>query len=334
MKSILLACSLFAVASLPVATSAAGASVQPTKGPADTLITLTESQLAEAVQRVAQARLASEGYSFSASGQELSLQQSLTPETLRLVKLQMLLQALGLTPGLAPATVGTAVSSPSYPAYAPAQAIAPVRDARVDRLEHLLTLLVQQRQAEHQALLLPGRSSLAAPQPAQQAALQTSDSLLRILQQELTALRMQPAPAAQPQVIYQPVPQAPLQQPLAPEVRTEVRTDTIVSAVGFKRQVFFAVGQSKLLPEARLTLNEAYRFLAADPSLQLVLTGYASPEGNAKRNEQLSAQRSQAVLDYLIACGISPDRLHVVQGGIDHQADLRGVARRVDLELR
>ena len=130
-------------------------------------------------------------------------------------------------------------------------------------------------------------------------------------------------------MIIQQIPQDQPQQ-LAPEVRT----DTIVRSIGFKRQVFFAVGQSKLLPEARLTLNEVYRYLSEDPSLQLFLTGYASPEGNAQLNARLSQARSQAVLDYLTSCGISADRLQVVVGGVDHQSDLHSVARRVDIELR
>ena len=166
-----------------------------------------------------------------------------------------------------------------------------------------------------------------------------------MLQQELVALRaaQQAQPVQQPQVIIQqPAPtviQQPaptvIQQPLQPEVqtKTEVRTDTVVVSY-FKRQVFFAVGKSDLLPEARLALNEVYRVLAGDPDMKLYLTGYASPEGNALVNERLSQRRSQAVLDYLIACGISPDRLISIAGGVDRNTDLKSSARRVDIELK
>ena len=200
-----------------------------------------------------------------------------------------------------------------------------------------MMLLVQQRQAERDAIVLPGKTGRSTTparrnhlQPQQVVAQNTSDSLLKEIQSELIALRaQQPQQTQQPQVIIQQIPQAQPQQ-LAPEVRT----DTVVRSIGFKRQVFFAVGQSKLLPEARLTLNEVYRILSEDPSLQLFLTGYASPEGNAQLNARLSQARSQAVLDYLTACGISADRLQVVAGGVDHQSDLHSVARRVDIELR
>ena len=68
--------------------------------------------------------------------------------------------------------------------------------------------------------------------------------------------------------------------------------------------------------------------------MKLYLTGYASPEGNALVNERLSQRRSKAVLDYLIACGISADRLISIAGGVDRNTDLKSSARRVDIELK
>lgn len=339
MKSILLASALFSVATLASAQRVEAGQGQPMSG-ADTLITLTEGELAEAVQRVAAARLAAERSSVTLQSQQQTthLNSGISAEMLRIIKLQMLLQTLGLIPGQAP-QVGaqTSVQHSDLPYPLPQQAQAPLRDPRVDRLEQLMMLLVQQRQAERNAIVLPGKTGRSTTpasrnhlQPQQVVAQNTSDSLLKVIQSELIALRaQQPQQTQQPQVIIQQIPQAQPQQ-LAPEVRT----DTVLRSIGFKRQVFFAVGQSKLLPEARLTLNEVYRYLSEDPSLQLFLTGYASPEGNAQLNARLSQARSQAVLDYLKSCGISADRLQVVVGGVDHQSDLHSVARRVDIELR
>ena len=339
MKSILLASALFSVATLASAQRVEAGQGQPMSG-ADTLITLTEGELAEAVQRVAAARLATERSTVTLQSQQQTthLNSGISAEMLRIIKLQMLLQALGLIPGQAP-QIGaqTSVQHSYLPYPLPQQAQAPLRDPRVDRLEQLMMLLVQQRQAERDAIVLSGKTGRSTTpasrnhlQPQQVVAQNTSDSLLKEIQSELIALRaQQPQQTQQPQVIIQQIPQAQPQQ-LAPEVRT----DTVVRSIGFKRQVFFAVGQSKLLPEARLTLNEVYRILSEDPSLQLFLTGYASPEGNAQLNARLSQARSQAVLDYLTSCGISADRLQVVVGGVDHQSDLHSVARRVDIELR
>ena len=345
MKSLLLALSLFSVSSVALAQSA-GQSVSQPLTAADTLITLSEEDLMRAVRAVAEARIASESQQ-----QTKQTAYGLTAEDLRLVKLQMLLSALGLG-GVAPvqqpmpyAPAGSV--NYTYAPHTATQAQPQVSNSRLDRLEQLMLLLLQRRDSDRDAIVLPARSKGQKQTIIQQPVVDnsSSDSLLRELQQELVALRaaQQAQPAQQPQVIIQqPAPtviQQPaptiIQQPLQPEVqtKTEVRTDTVVVSY-FKRQVFFAVGKSDLLPEARLALNEVYRVLAGDPDMKLYLTGYASPEGNALVNERLSQRRSKAVLDYLIACGISADRLISIAGGVDRNTDLKSSARRVDIELK
>lgn len=345
MKSLLLALSLFSVSSVALAQSA-GQSVSQPLTAADTLITLSEEDLMRAVRAVAEARIASESQQ-----QTKQTTYGLTAEDLRLVKLQMLLSALGLG-GVAPVQQPMPYAPAGSVNYTYAPQAAPqvqpqVSNSRLDRLEQLMLLLLQRRDSDRDAIVLPARSKGQKQTIIQQPVVDnsSSDSLLRELQQELVALRaaQQAQPAQQPQVIIQqPAPtviQQPaptiIQQPLQPEVqtKTEVRTDTVVVSY-FKRQVFFAVGKSDLLPEARLALNEVYRVLAGDPDMKLYLTGYASPEGNPLVNERLSQRRSQAVLDYLIACGISPDRLISIAGGVDRNTDLKSSARRVDIELK
>lgn len=352
MKSLLLALSLFSVSSVALAQSA-GQSVSQPLTAADTLITLSEEDLMRAVRAVAEARIASESQQ-----QTKQTTYGFTAEDLRLVKLQMLLSALGLG-GVAPqqpmpyAPAGSV--NYTYAPHTATQAQPQGSNSRLDRLEQLMLLLLQRRDSDRDAIVLPARSKGKKQTIIQQPVVDnsSSDSLLRELQQELAALRaaQQAQPAQQPQVIIQqpaptviqqPAPtviQQPaptiIQQPLQPEVqtKTEVRTDTVVVSY-FKRQVFFAVGKSDLLPEARLALNEVYRVLAGDPDMKLYLTGYASPEGNALVNERLSQRRSQAVLDYLTACGISSDRLISIAGGVDRNTDLKSSARRVDIELK
>ena len=336
MKSLLLALSLFSVSSVALAQSA-GQSVSQPLTAADTLITLSEEDLMRAVRAVAEARIASESQQ-----QTKQTTYGLTAEDLRLVKLQMLLSALGLG-GVAPqqpmpyAPAGSV--NYTYAPQAAPQVQPQVSNNRLDRLEQLMLLLLQRRDSDRDAIVLPARSKGQKQTIVQQPVVDnsSSDSLLRELQQELVALRaaQQAQPVQQPQVIIQQPAPTVIQQPLQPEVqtKTEVRTDTVVVSY-FKRQVFFAVGKSDLLPEARLALNEVYRVLAGDPDMKLYLTGYASPEGNALVNERLSQRRSKAVLDYLIACGVSPDRLISIAGGVDRNTDLKSSARRVDIELK
>ena len=336
MKSLLLALSLFSVSSVALAQSA-GQSVSQPLTAADTLITLSEEDLMRAVRAVAEARLASESQQ-----QTKQTAYGLTAEDLRLVKLQMLLSALGLG-GVAPQQPMSYAPAGSvnytYAPQAAPQVQPQVSNNRLDRLEQLMLLLLQRRESDRDAIVLPARSKGQKQTIIQQPVVEnsSSDSLLRVLQQELVALRaaQQAQPAQQPQVIIQQPAPTVIQQPQQPEVqtKTEVRTDTVVVSY-FKRQVFFAVGKSDLLPEARLALNEVYRVLAGDPDMKLYLTGYASPEGNALVNERLSQRRSKAVLDYLIACGVSPDRLISIAGGVDRNTDLKSSARRVDIELK
>lgn len=350
MKSLLLALSLFSVSSVALAQSTAKSASKPTLA-TDTLLTLSEEDLMRAVRSVAEARLAAEGYQTSAG---------LSARELRLAKLQMLLNALGLGDQLAaPATSHAPVSqdqSRSYQAPHPAQRVQPQQGSgRIDRLEQLMLLLLQRREAERVALALPARSAKGekvAPTPAPGSELQpatattaSSDSLLRAIQEELVALRaaqaqqpQQPQQVEQPQLQLQLQPaQVIVEQPAPapvsmPQPVVETRIVPVVSH--FKRQVFFALGKSELLPEARLALNEVYRILSTDAEMKLYLTGYSSPDGNAAQNERLSRLRSQAVLDYLTACGISADRLISVAGGIDRNTDLMSSARRVDIELK
>lgn len=351
MKSLLLALSLFTVSSVALAQSTAKSASKPTLA-TDTLLTLSEEDLMRAVRSVAEARLAAEGYQTSAG---------LSARELRLAKLQMLLNALGLGDQLAaPATSHAPVSqdqSRSYQAPHPAQRVQPQQGSgRIDRLEQLMLLLLQRREAERVALALPARSAKGekvAPTPAPGAELQpatattaSSDSLLRAIQEELVALRaaqaqqaqqaQQPQQVEQPQLQLQPaqvIVEQPAPAPVSmPQPVVETRIVPVVSH--FKRQVFFALGKSELLPEARLALNEVYRILSTDAEMKLYLTGYSSPDGNAAQNERLSRLRSQAVLDYLTACGISADRLISVAGGIDRNTDLMSSARRVDIELK
>ena len=336
MKSLLLALSLFSVSSVALAQSAGQRVSQPLTA-ADTLITLSEEDLMRAVRAVAEARIAAESQQ-----QTKQTTYGFTAEDLRLVKLQMLLSALGLG-GVAPqqpmpyAPAGSV--NYTYAPQAAPQVQPQVSNSRLDRLEQLMLLLLQRRDSDRDAIVLPARSKGQKQTIIQQPVVDnsSSESLLRELQQEIVALRaaQQAQPAQQPQVIIQQPAPTVIQQPLQPEVqtKTEVRTDTVVVSY-FKRQVFFAVGKSDLLPEARLALNEVYRVLAGDPDMKLYLTGYASPEGNALVNERLSQRRSQAVLDYLTACGISADRLISIAGGVDRNTDLKSSARRVDIELK
>lgn len=129
----------------------------------------------------------------------------------------------------------------------------------------------------------------------------------------------------------------PVVAPTQPErvvVQTERVVDTVtLEPIGFKRQVFFAQGSAKLTSAARKTLAEVIDMMSKDHSLVLRLSGFASPEGNAERNQRLSDERSRAVQNHLVLSGISAQRLESHAAGVDNKQELETVARRVDIEL-
>lgn len=350
-KSLLLALTLLGAAGTELRAQSTDSVAQLQVSRVDSVITLTEDELVAGLRAIAEA--------WQARQQQVVPQQT---ELARVLKLQLLLNSLGLSAAQRPVQPVVAGTAPAQRVYYPdrygyarsyQQPQQQYQDlasgARLERLERLLELSLLQRQAEQKVTTLPAAQARAARQ--------TNDSLLYLLHQELGALRqerealrqqpsqVQQQPQQQPtttQIVMPAVPLQPAQpvqqpvmplQPLQPAQPTSELSDALLVTY-FKRQVFFAVGRSELLPEARLTLNEVYRFLSQDSQLRLFLTGFASPEGSAKRNASLAEQRSRAVFDYLVSCGVSRDRLVAVAGGVDRNTDLYGVARRVDIELK
>lgn len=362
-KTLILVTSLLFGSTLGLAQSTAEPAGSRTVAQSDTLYTFTEDQLSILLKRVAEAASQREDRPTTINS---------SSEELRLVKLLLLLQSLGS--GDAAAATGSVVAVAPPTRMGQPQPVQPLNlstqrydDVRLDRLERLLLLLAERSDRNYGAqpvspqpvVVSPGRSSQDVqllPMPLQQGNSAQTDSLIKLLHNELITLRAQQAQTLiQPLQAVQPIVSQPLQanpveapapaveapaepvevqpEPQAVPAQTIVERDTVVADY-FKRQVFFAVGQSKLLPEARLTLNEVYRIMEQNPQMKLTLTGYASTDGSQKRNQALSEQRSRVVLAYLTSCGISEDRLNVVSGGVDGQTDLPTLARRVDLEIR
>ena len=381
-RSLLIALSLLATAHIGSAQSTAQSPVRGAQTAPDTLITLTEDELVAGLRAIAEA------YRTKETPQR---QSELTAEQLRLLKFQMLLNALGL--GALPQ--GTAFVHPQvqpihpqptahpqhnpqrYPQYPEAYYYrqyepqsrttlsqgSEATDARLDRLEQILLLLLQSRSNDSRTTttVLPSRSSKSGRTIERTTIVQgqRNDSLLYRLQQELASLR---ASITEAQAMAQQTPAQPQQTPaeavkalppvtpvtpvtpLTPLTPAQpiVRTDTIVEIVEQPEnpnmlqrwQVFFGVGQSKLSAESQQTLDRAIQALNYRTTTKITLTGYASPEGNADRNDLLSLRRSRAVRTYLLNHGITPDRIESVAGGVDHQAEERVSARRVDLVLR
>lgn len=75
------------------------------------------------------------------------------------------------------------------------------------------------------------------------------------------------------------------------------------------KNVFFESGSAGLLPKSQVELDKLFELLQQHPGLKIQINGHTDNVGSAEDNLELSLNRAKAVYDYLVAKGISPDRL-------------------------
>ncbi|MDZ7266588.1 MAG: OmpA family protein [candidate division KSB1 bacterium] len=102
-------------------------------------------------------------------------------------------------------------------------------------------------------------------------------------------------------------------------------------------RVTFAEGQTQPMPHSLEQLDSVCRTLQAFPELAFEIRGYADNSGEAGQNLQISLARAQAVYDYLVACGISRERIRCAGFGEANaiapntSAEGRAKNRRIEL---
>jgi OOP family OmpA-OmpF porin len=82
-------------------------------------------------------------------------------------------------------------------------------------------------------------------------------------------------------------------------------------------KILFDQGRATLRPESRVELDRIAAFMKANPRAEIELSGHTSSEGDAPMNRSLSYQRVKACKDYVVAAGITTDRILVVGHGPD-----------------
>ena len=98
----------------------------------------------------------------------------------------------------------------------------------------------------------------------------------------------------------------------------------------------FESGSATLSAEATELLDRAIALLLANPSTVLVVEGHTDDQGAADANLALSQSRADAVVEYLVAGGIVPDRLAAVGYGesrpiaANDTAEGRATNRRIE----
>ncbi|MEO5957500.1 MAG: OmpA family protein [Opitutaceae bacterium] len=79
--------------------------------------------------------------------------------------------------------------------------------------------------------------------------------------------------------------------------------------------VYFGFNQSDIRPAERVKLQEAKKYLDANPSHRLLLEGHCDWRGTAEYNLGLGERRASAMKKYLQTLGVSADRLEAVSKG-------------------
>lgn len=101
----------------------------------------------------------------------------------------------------------------------------------------------------------------------------------------------------------------------------------------YQRQLFFPVASDKLSSEAVSALGEVAAVLKNEPGMNVLLTGYASPEGKGEYNRALARRRAEAAAAKLRQMGIASSRIRLVSEGVDELSDMKTYGRRVDVGL-
>ena len=99
-----------------------------------------------------------------------------------------------------------------------------------------------------------------------------------------------------------------------------------VSGAGLNLCATFRLGSASLTDQTRRTLDELASKLTSDPRLagrRFVISGHADASGDAARNQELSRERAQAVVDYLASRGVPADRLTAEGRGAEDPIDGR-----------
>lgn len=88
--------------------------------------------------------------------------------------------------------------------------------------------------------------------------------------------------------------------------------DFVLAAI-FKPQVveniFYDFDKATLRDESKEALDEMAQMLRDNPNVTIEMTSHTDRKGTDEYNDRLSDRRAKSVVDYLIAAGISPDRL-------------------------
>jgi len=87
-------------------------------------------------------------------------------------------------------------------------------------------------------------------------------------------------------------------------------------------RVFFGFDKSDLSAEARATLDRQSAWMKKYPTVKITMEGHADERGTREYNLALGERRATAAKNYLVAAGITADRVKTVSYGKERPAVL------------
>jgi len=108
---------------------------------------------------------------------------------------------------------------------------------------------------------------------------------------------------------------------------TNVKNEGGLGAAGEEElaTIFFPFDSSDITDEAAEILKKNAKWLEKRPEFVLIIEGHCDQKGSVDYNLALGARRAEAVKQYLITLGISPERLKTISYGKERPLDDRNV---------
>jgi peptidoglycan-associated lipoprotein len=117
-----------------------------------------------------------------------------------------------------------------------------------------------------------------------------------------------------------PVQKTPEPVEVAPEVLKVVapvqsKTSSAEALATMQEMIYFQNNKSDLSEKSMATLRDKVTVFRANPSMRIVISGYASKPGTAAYNMALGLRRAEAAKSYLVSQGVDPIRIEVATRG-------------------
>jgi outer membrane protein OmpA-like peptidoglycan-associated protein len=127
-----------------------------------------------------------------------------------------------------------------------------------------------------------------------------------------------PRPESRP-IMITPVYTPPPPAPMAPEVVIPKKVEPPVSSTEalatMEERIHFKNDQSDLSETAKSILNSKVPIFRANPSMRIVISGFASKPGTNAYNMALGLRRAEAAKAYLVSQGVDPIRVEIATHG-------------------